>query len=138
METLSVDKHCEMLTSQILERISAIQQSFNLYAQMFSAILGGAVVLRLQYEDKMTPNFACLADVLATLIFINAVVTILRNAYSCQKYREKLSDTAGVDKSGQKIIPLPNAFYRNCNWIVMLSAMVVAQVLFYCFNPLRP
>lgn len=137
METLSVDKNCEMLTAHILNRISAVQDGFKLYVQMFSAILGGAVVLRLQYGPMMPPYFAWLADALATLIFVNAVVTIYENARSWREFRKMLSDIAGVDMSGEKIIPPPKFLRATLSWRVMLGAMVFAQGLFYIFNPLR-
>jgi hypothetical protein len=87
METLSVDQHCGMLTDHIRDRSKAIMDGFKLYVQMFSAIVRGTIVLRLQYP-KIPPSFANLADALTGLIFLMGMVIIWENIRSWYQLRK--------------------------------------------------
>jgi hypothetical protein len=136
MASLSVDKHCEMLTAHIRDRSAAITEGFKLFIQMFSAVVGGALLLRLQYP-KIAPCFALLADALTGLIFVMGVVIILENVRSWYEYRKVLSDVAGNDESGKRIIPGPLPWKAVRIETVMITVMIIAWLAFCWFNPLR-
>ena len=78
MPSLSVEKHCDMLTAHVRDRNVAIMEGFKLFVQMFSAVAGGAFVLRLQYPN-IPPTFAHRADALTGLIVIMGIVLIWEN-----------------------------------------------------------
>jgi hypothetical protein len=144
MDHLSIDKHCEMLTYHIRDRTSAIMDGFKLYVQMFSALAGGSVLLQLQFGNKIPPNFVTLADALAVLIFLMAVIIILENLRSWFQYRKALSEVAGLNPSihaphtqRQPIIPLPNIWKANKMESVMLLVMVCSLIGFCYYNPLQ-
>ena len=106
MASLSVDKHCEMLMNQIRDRVAGTTEGFKLFVQMFTAVVGGAVVLHLQYPDKAA-SFAGSADALAILISVMGTVIILENIRSWKGLREKLSIVVGNDESETKEFPDP-------------------------------
>ena len=137
MASLSVDKHCEMLTAHIRDRNAAIMDGFKLYVQMFSAVVGGAVVLRLQYGPDIPSLFAGLSDALAGLIFLMGAVIILENVRSWYDFRKALSDVAGTNKSRRRIVPAPKVWKSMRIELVMLAVMAIAWLAFYLFNPLR-
>jgi hypothetical protein len=141
---LSVDKHCEILTGHIRDRVSAMTDAFKLYVQMFSAIVGGAVVLKLQYKNEVPASFIWLSDALVFLILLTCAVIIIENMRSWYSYRERLSNFAGKSKRGKRknkksklelVVPTPEV--RNLMvQFVMLGVMTVACGAFFIFNPL--
>ena len=137
MDCLSIDKHCEMLTAHIRDRNSAISDGFKLFAQMFSTLVGGAVIARLQYGTKIPAQFANLADALAALIVCVCAIIILENVRSWYQYRKVLSDIAGQDEGGRPIVPPPRLFAAARIESVMIAVMIAAWVMFYLFNPLQ-
>jgi hypothetical protein len=134
---LSVDKHCEMLTNHICDRHNLIMEGFKLYVQMFSAIVGGTVALRLQFGDEIPRAFATLADALAVLIFVASALITLENLRGWYGYRETLTKVAGTDEAGAPIVPAPHLLKAGRVATGMIVAMAVAWIAFYAFNPLR-
>jgi hypothetical protein len=57
MEHLSTDKHCEMLSANVRERNERIYEGFKLFVQLFSALVGAVVLIRLQHPpEKSRPH----------------------------------------------------------------------------------
>ena len=104
MANLSVDKHCEMLTAHIRDRVTGIMDGFKLFVQLFSAVVGGTVILHLQYP-QMVRSFTPLADALTGLILVTGIGIMLENIRSWYEFRIRLSNVAGEDQSGTRIIP---------------------------------
>ena|SRR5262249_54104793 len=132
---LSVEKHCEMLSANVRDRIAAMFEGFKLFVQLFSALVGGAVVLRLQYPKGIPASFVTLSNLLAILITIAGVIMVGDALRSWHGHRQKLSELAGKDTAGNDVIP-PARWHPSSAWF-MLLAMLVACVLFWLFNPLR-
>jgi len=126
---LSDDKHCELLSAGIRDRMLSIQSDFKSFVQLFSALVGGAVALRLQY--KAHPTFACAADALALLITFTYCLLIFDAFRAWHGYRVRLSEVAGQD-----IIPPPH-MTSMITVIVMIVVIVFAFVGFVFFNPFR-
>jgi|GraSoi2013_100cm_1033763.scaffolds.fasta_scaffold19464_3 hypothetical protein len=132
---LSVEKHCEMLSANVRDRIVAIFDGFKLFVQLFSALVGGAVVLRLQYPKGIPASFVTLSNALAILITVAGMILVWDAFRSWHGHRTKLSEVAGKDEAGNNIIPPPR-WHPSSAWL-MLWLMPIACVLFYYFNPLR-
>lgn len=135
MATLSVDKHCEMLTGRIRDRVNGIMEGFKLFVRMFSAVVGGAVVLHLQYPT-ISPSYALRADALIFLIFLTGTIIILENARSWYGDRKRLSEIAGNDESGKPIVPPPMIWKAMRLACLLIAVMVVALLGFCWLNPL--
>jgi len=128
------DKHCEILAAGIRDHNTRMMEGFRLFVQMFPAIAGGALVLRLQRSDGTLPfaQFAWLADVLVLLVAFACALIIVDSFRGWKNYRHRLSQVAGADQ-----IPPPDLFK---SWLVegmMLAAIAIAAILFVAFNPLR-
>lgn len=134
---LSDDKHCELLTDHIRDRNTFIMDSFKLFVQMFTALVGGSAAIRLQYYQSAPKSFAWLADGLGLLIFVITTFVILENLRAWHDLRERLSEVAGLDDRGNHIIRPPHAWWGNRVEILMLVVMAASVVAFWTFNPLR-
>ena len=132
---LSVDKHCDMLSTGVLSRVAAGFDGFKLFVQLFSALAGGAVVVRLQYKGSIPAQFVTLSNLLAVLITFTGVILVGDAFRSWHGYRKRLSEVAGKDPaSGENIIPPPH--WVSSVW-PMIAVMLISCVLFWYFNPLR-
>jgi hypothetical protein len=131
---LSVDKHCEMLTDQIRDRNKHIMNAFKLYVQMFSAIVGGSVALRLQSAGKVPVSFSWLVDALALLVFLITAVIISDNVRGWHEYRQRLSEIAGRDRNHNPIVPLPTLWKSKRVEVGMIGVMAISLVAFWLFN----
>lgn len=131
---LSVDKHCEMITAHIRDRNTMIMDSFKLFVQMFSALVGGAVIVRLQYPGP-AESFAYPAVGIGLLIYVISLVMIWENIRSWYQYRIKLSNEAGR-RRGRLIVPLPKLWRAIWIELVMTVLMTVSLAAFWYFNPL--
>jgi hypothetical protein len=134
---LEPGKHCELLTQHIRDRNDHIVDGFKLFVQMFTALVGGSVAIRLQYGAKLPQSLALLGDTLAGLIFVATIVLIVDNVRARYGLRNKLSAVAGMDGRGNHIIPLPRPWWTARAEIVMVSVVSVAVIVFWTFNPLR-
>jgi hypothetical protein len=134
---LSNEEHCKLLTLQLLERLKYIMDGFKLFIQVFTALVGGAVAVRLQYGEKTPPSFARLGDALAIIIFIATAALILENLRAWYGYRNALSAFAGLNETNRHIIPRPRAWWTARIEIIMILVMIAATCVFLVFNTLR-
>jgi len=132
---LSVEKHCEMLSANVRDRISAISDGFKLFVQLFSALVGGAVVLRLQQSEGIPASFVTLSNLLAILITVAGMIMVGDAFRSCYGHRTRLSELAGKDEAGNNIIRLPRGWLSSA-WFLLL-AMPISCALFLYYNPLQ-
>ena len=129
MASLSVDTHCEMLMAQIRDRTAGITEGFKLFVQMFSTVVGGSVVLHLQYPN-IAPSFALLADALTGLILVMGIVIIWENIRSWRDLRKRLSEIAGNDHSGKRVVPDPILWKAMISPWIMIAVMAIAWIAF--------
>jgi hypothetical protein len=132
---LTPETHCEILSAGVRDRLASISNGFRLFVQLFSALVGGAVALRLQYAEDIPASFVTLSDYLAVLIPIAATILVGDAFQSWLGYRKKLSEVAGKDEEGKNIIPPPR-WWPSSVWFMFL-VMLISCVLFVWFNPLR-
>ncbi len=137
MSSLSADTHCEMITQHIRDCNKRISDSFKLFVQLFSAIVGASVWLSLQTTTAPKGTFAWLADGISFLALVVCAVTIIDNLRAWHNYRAALSKVAGKDKSGKLIVPPPKLRTAATVETAMLVVMLISWVLFTCFNPLK-
>jgi len=128
---LSVDKHCEILDTNIRDKIATIYASFRLFIQLYSAIVGGVFYFHLQLGTASTP-FGWLANVLVGVVAVTCVIMIVTAQYSWYRFRETLSSVAPA-------VPKPGSLAQSSATVItMIFAIMVAVALFLSFNPLAP
>src|SRR6185295_15159586 len=106
--TLSNEKHCEMLSDTIRDKSAAMNDGFKLFIQMFSSVVGGSVLLRVQYGEKIPHAFINLSNVIAVMVVITTGIIILDQYRSWYGYRRTLSVVAGKDHRAKPLIPKPS------------------------------
>jgi hypothetical protein len=136
-EMLSREKHCEFLSANVRHRTDALMSWFKLFVQMYGAIVGGALVLRLQYKGEITAKFIILSDVLAGLVAVASIGMVYDAHRAWKGHRKKLTEVAGKDESGNDVIPPPNLRKTAITFGIMLGVMIGSLILFLLFNPLQ-
>jgi hypothetical protein len=134
---LSTDKHCELLTNLARDKSAAIYDSFKLFVQLFSGIVGGSVVVRLQYGQTVPAGYVALSNALSALVVITCAVMILDAFRSWYGYSQKLSAVSGVSERGDILIARPSLYVSARTVAVMLGVMALALVGLIRFNPLQ-
>jgi len=134
---LSPEKHCEFLSTNVQHRTDVMMSWFKLFVQMYAAIVGGAVAVRLQWAKDINWKFIVAADVVAAVVAI-ASLLMVRDAYRAwQGQRHRLTVVAGTDESGNDVIPRPDLKATGTTYKTMLAVMIVSLVAFWLFNPLQ-
>ena len=134
---LSSEKHCEMLSANVRHRDEAMVGGFKLFIQLYSAIVGGSLVLRLQSKEAIPPSIVGLSDWLAVLVAVAAMALVIDSFRSRKEHRWRLSEVAGRDETGNLIIPKPHRLKSSVTFAVMVALITAAPFLFYWFNSLR-
>jgi hypothetical protein len=129
---VSDDKQYEFVSEQIRFHVNKIYDSFKLFIQLFSAIVGGSVWLGLQDNS---PRFVVVSDVLVGLIAVVCLVTVFENNQAWRGYRKAQSRLGGKDESGQDKIKGPSIWVSSLIEMVMALAIIVAVGLFCRYNP---
>jgi hypothetical protein len=126
-----------MLSNTIRDKSTAMCDGFKLFIQMFSGVVGGSALLRLQYADKVPSAFVWLSDALAILVVVTATIFLLDHYRSWRGYRLALSEVAGKDHRGKRIIPPPSFVKSGWAFSTMILVMALALTGFIFFNPLQ-
>ena len=134
---LSTDKHCEMLSNNIRDKSTAMYDGFKLFIQMFSSVVGGSVLLRLQYAGKIPPVFIKLSDWVVSMVVIATGIIVVDHYRSWRGYRCKLSKFAGDDPQGKPFVPPPTFLWSGLVCSTMIAGMVICLIGFWNFNPLK-
>jgi hypothetical protein len=134
---LSPEKHCEMLSADARHRSAAMIDGFKLFIQLYLAIVGGSLILRLQYEAQVPASVVGASNAMVALLAIASLALVIDSFRSWYGHRARLSEVAGRDQSGKLVIPEPNLRKSSGSFIVMVVLIVAASILFWMFNPLR-
>ena len=136
MDNISVDAHCEIINSNMRDRNAETVAIFKLFVQLFAALIGGSVIVRLNYAGRITPEIVLAADAIAGLVFFCAAGIIVENVRLWFGYRNALTRFAGADPGFNSVIA-PAKFWNSViGETFMLVVMSTAVVGFVCFNPL--
>jgi hypothetical protein len=133
---LNPEKHCEMLSANVRDRSEAMRGGFRLFIQLFSALVAGVIVLRVNPPNNIPAGFVFLSDLLACFIVVASVILVWDSFRAWYGQRTKLSQVAGTNGAGELVIPPihPSSFIT---FSIMIGVMFAALILFYFFNPLR-
>ena len=134
---LGDNTHCALLFDQIRDKVNHIMDGFKLFVQMFSAIIAGAVTLRLQFGPELSSEFSIAADALVFLVAAMTAAAILDNIRSWNALRQRVSEVAGVHESGAPIISHPDVYASFRVQGLMLIVVTITTIGFWIFNPLR-
>ena len=134
---LTPGKHCEMLAANARDRATAMADWFKLFVQIYSAIVAGSLVLRLQPENKVSAELIILSDLLVVLVAVATAGMMFDSWRAWRGHREKLTEVAGADATGLPIIDPPDLRRSKRTLEIMVLGMVVAVAGFVFFNPLR-
>ena len=143
-EGLTVGKHCEMLAANARHRTDSMAAWFKLFLQLYSAIVGGAVALRLQASHNNVPldrfdvpldRFECLSDLLVIFLGVASAALVIGARVAEHGHRKRLTEIAGKDENNKDIVPAPGLWqWTGC--VVMVAVIVFAAIGFVCLNPL--
>lgn len=134
---LKAEKHCEILSDHIRFKSQAMYDGFKLFVQMFSGILGGAIVIRLQYGKSIPVEFVGLSNALVIVVVITVSVIIVDHFRSWYFYRKALTRVAGRDRFNRYIVPPPNLSTSSFSLVTMIAVIAASAIGFVLFNPLR-
>src|SRR5262249_51337075 len=102
---LNPEKHCEMLSANVRDRSEAMRGGFRLFIQLFSALVGGAIFLRIHLPENIPAHFVWLSDLLAWFIVVASSILVWDSFRAWHGHRKKLSDVAGRNEDGVLVIP---------------------------------
>jgi hypothetical protein len=126
-----------MLTAHIRDQLKRINDAIRLFAQLFSAIVGGMVILRVEHPDTFPRILWILSDIFVLFVLVVCTAIIVDNLCAWCNYRKTLSNIAGtVDRNGkpEPIIPLPTLSRPPYPEIVTVIIMVIATVCYWIIS----
>jgi len=128
---ISDEKQYEYVGSVVIDRLNRSRDGFKMYLQVFSAIVGGSIWLSMQpVSGAARENYVVVSDALVILLTFVTSCMVFGAARGWWNYRMTLSKFDG----GQYPIPSPSLRALEAE-AAMLASMVVASVVFVCFNP---
>jgi hypothetical protein len=126
---VSKDKEFEYVTSQIIKHVERSVDAFKMFAQLFSAIVGGSIFLSTQpgISSEATKTYSHLSEGLVILVTFIASIMIFED------YRAWF----GFRTAQSKLVPdVPKPRLRSTiSGVVMIVCMIVGCGLFWWFNP---
>ncbi len=123
----------DFFTDQITRKGVATYDAFKLFLQMFSAIVGGSIWLRLQIDGEAPLSYEYLSDALVVLLALVGVVLVIDNARSWWRYRVRLVEIVG-DSAHRVPPPKWDSVIAQ---FLMSVAMIAVTVMFVAFNPFK-
>ena len=116
-----------------------MRDGFKLFVQLFSAIVGGSIALRLSAsvgQPKLLTNVAPLAVGLVVFVGLASAGLIADRFRSFLRQRWRLTELAGKDSNDADVVPLPD--YQSWITIIIMEIVIAGSVLaFWYYNPLR-
>ena len=95
---LDAEKHCEILSANVRDRIAHMNSGFRLFVQLFSALVGGAIALKAQaqfLEKPIPADFVFQSNLLAWLIAVASFILVTDSFRSWYRHRKRLTEVAG-------------------------------------------
>ena len=129
---VSEDKEFEYVTSQIVKHIERFVDAFKMFAQLFSAIVGGSIWL------STHPGISLEATKTYSRLSIGHVilVTIIASIMIFEDYRAWRGYRAAQSRLVPHVAP-PKRRSETTGW-VMILCMIAGCGLFWWFNPFIP
>jgi hypothetical protein len=138
VQPLDNDKHCEMLGANARVAGDAMRDGFKLFVQLFSAIVGGSIALRLSAsvgQAKLLTNLAPLVAYLVIFVGIVSGLLIADSFRSWLRNRTTLTTAAGKRKDKYVVQELD---WQSWITITFMEIVIAACVwAFWIYNPLR-
>jgi hypothetical protein len=136
---LSDEKHCELLAANARVAGDAMRDGFKMFVQLMSAIVGGAIALRVSTSSSIPPNLqteiARLADGFVLFVGIVNGLLIADSFRSWRRNRKTLVTAAGKRNSKDVVKALD---WQSWITITVMEIVIAACVLaFWYYNPLR-
>jgi hypothetical protein len=133
---VSVDKEYEFVSEQIRFHVDKVYESFKLFIQLFSAIVGGSIWLSAQGSPKVT-TYIYLSDFLVFLIAAPSIIMIVEHWRAWRGYRHAQNRLGGKDENGKELIPLPSPIlsWSSATEFAMIGTMIIGTCLFWVWNP---
>src|SRR5260370_39791110 len=99
---VSVDKEYESVSAEVRLHTEKLFESFKLFIQMFSAIVGGSIWLSLQPSIGLRAHtYATISSLLVLLIAILCLVMVFQEKRTAMGYRKAQSRLGGKDENGK-------------------------------------
>ncbi len=133
---VSVDKEYEFVSAQVRFHIDKIFDSFKLFIQLFSAIVGGSIWLSLQPNMVAKAHtYAAISNALVMLIAALCLVMVVEHNRAWRGNRKAQTRLGGKDETGKDRIPPPGSWRSSSTEIAMGLTVVAAVYLFWRYNP---
>ena len=131
---ISDEKQYDFITKRINDQANQTFDGIKFFVPTFTAIIGGAIWLRLQPHWVASATYVLLSDILVALLTVVCVGMVADNLRAWHGYRERLSDLTADTR-----FPAPRPNLRRSAMIeaLLCVVMIVAFALFCFFNPLR-
>lgn len=125
---ISNERQYEFVTTQIRYHDEKIIESFKLFIQVLSAIVGGSIFLAKE-PSLHNPNYGPLATILVWCLGAMTIITVSVNTmawFGFRKAEHRLNPKA----------PQVRHLWSYWNELAMLIVICIAVILFTLFNPL--
>jgi hypothetical protein len=135
---LDNDKHCEMLGANARVAGDAMRDGFKMFVQLMSAIVGGAIALRVSgssISPTLQTEIARLADGFVLFVGIVSGLLVADSFRSWRRNRKTLTTAAGK-RNGEDVVQALD--WQSWITITVMEIVIAACVLaFWWWNPLR-
>jgi hypothetical protein len=139
VQPLDNDKHCEILGANARVAGDAMRDGFKMFVQLMSAIVGGAIALRLSgssiEQSTRQTEIARLADGFVMFVGIVSGLLIADSFRSWRRNRTTLTTAAGK-RNGENVVQALD--WQSWITITVMEIVIAGCVLaFWIWNPLR-
>lgn len=131
---VSDEKQYDFITKRINDQANQTFDGIKFFVPTFSAIIGGAIWLRLQPHWTSNPRFILLSDIIVALLTLVCVGMVVDNLRAWRGYRVVLSR---ITADTNFPVPHPNLWRSARIEALLCTVMVAACVLFCVFNPFK-
>lgn len=125
------------LSEMIAERNRNALDAFKLFISLYSAIVGGAIWLRLQATKPMPTSFEWLSEGVVFLVTAVAILLVVEAKRGWWGYRKAQSELVGKNNEGKYRVPPPKLFPTVLTEGAMVVCMALAAIGFWFLNPLH-
>ena len=134
---ISGDKLYEVLADLIAERKQSCTDAFKLFVKLFTGIVGGATFIATQDHADRVPKYAPISEVLVWVLALVCLGLLYEAKRGWWGYRKAQSRILNDNAPKSYHIPSPRGWQTPLTEIVMGFGIIVAAVLYRCFDPLR-
>jgi hypothetical protein len=128
---VSDDKQYEFFTRRLTDLSNATQDGLKLFVPTFSAIVGGAIWLRMQSDGAALPTYEILSNWVVVLLTVVCIALVLYNLWI---WRRVWTHVVRITRESNYPLSLPPWSVSAID-IALCAAIAAACILFILYNP---